>query len=373
MAQVASNLLSVVSTGQTGRAFSRFTSKPAGAGFDQVLENSSSRRQSAQEQLQDQPEKSAVKKSVKSQDDESQEAIDAQKQNTHDPVEDQVPQDDPQDATDMALAAAGVEVAQPVEAQTPAGELRANANQNASATGQAVDAANPLTEGLGQSAKQGALEEEAAKQRHAADAMLRLLGVTTGGGGNQQQAMVTLVDASAGPGANSVSSHAINTQQALPTSSQDDGTMDGTNIARVSRALQNATQQKGGTITIRMMPPELGHVRVDIQMHGGKVSASFQTEHQSVQSLMSRELNQLRQALEKQGFTVDKLEVNQRPASSNASNSSQNESQQQSPSDGRSRGQYSQQSPPQDENSNLETGSLENNFETQLGQQSQTL
>ena len=373
MAQIASNLFSVVSTGQTGRTFSRLTSQLAGADFDRVLEDSSLRSDSAQEQLQDQSEKSAAKKPAKSQDDASQEAIETQAQNTHDPVEDQVQEDDSLDATDMALATAGVQIAGPVEAQTPAGEWLANANKNASATSQVVDAANPLTEGLGQNAKQGASEEEAPKQPNAADAMLRLLGVTTGQGANQQQGAFTLVDAATGPAATPVSSHAPHAQQVLSTLSQTDGTMDQTNIFRVSRALQNAIQQKGGTITIRMMPPELGQVRVDIQMHGGKISASFQAEHQSVQSLMSRELNHLRQALEKQGFTVDKLEVNQRPASSNASNSSQNESQQQSPSDGRSRGQYARQAPPQDENSNLETSSPENSFETQLGQQSQAL
>ena len=78
------------------------------------------------------------------------------------------------------------------------------------------------------------------------------------------------------------------------------------------------------------MPPELGQVKVDIQMHGGKVSASFQTEHQSVQTLMSRELSQLRQALERQGLTVERLEVTHRPANSSNANASGQDQQQQS-------------------------------------------
>jgi|GEM_PF-2209725 len=129
------------------------------------------------------------------------------------------------------------------------------------------------------------------------------------------------------------------------------GDNDAVNTARITRGLANAVQQRGGAVTLRLTPPEMGTVRIQMQITGTNVSAAFHAESTSAQSLLTTQLAQLRSALESKGMTVERLSVQPLAAttSSNNTNQSQNQSdtqqqnqaQQQSAGDGRSRGQYS--------------------------------
>jgi len=113
------------------------------------------------------------------------------------------------------------------------------------------------------------------------------------------------------------------------------------NISRLARALQSGINQNGGSVTLRMHPPELGVVKIDMQVRAGVVTATFHAEHPSIQNLLNHEMSQLRQALQSQGLVVDRLEVRVRDAT-DANTARQDQSNGESPSDGRSRGHAGQ-------------------------------
>ena len=64
---------------------------------------------------------------------------------------------------------------------------------------------------------------------------------------------------------------------------------------------------------IRLDPPELGALQVTVEMRDGSLNATFQTSNDDATRLLSHSLGQLKTALESQGVTVDKLQVQQAP------------------------------------------------------------
>ena len=140
-------------------------------------------------------------------------------------------------------------------------------------------------------------------------------------------------------------------RQAQAQAAVNTGDNDSLNTARLTRGLANAVQQRGGAVTLRLTPPEMGTVRIQMQISGTSVSASFHAESSSAQTLLTTQLAQLRSALESKGMSVDRLTVQPlaTTASSQSSNQSQNQNdaqqqgqgQQHNAGDGRSRGQYS--------------------------------
>lgn len=144
------------------------------------------------------------------------------------------------------------------------------------------------------------------------------------------------------------------TRVAQAQSAITSGDNDSLNTARLTRGLANAVQQRGGAVTLRLTPPEMGTVRIQMQITGTNVSASFHAESASAQTLLTTQLAQLRTALESKGMNVERLSVQPLAATaqSNNANQSQNQSdtqqqgqsQQQNAGDGRSRGQYSSDS-----------------------------
>ncbi len=61
---------------------------------------------------------------------------------------------------------------------------------------------------------------------------------------------------------------------------------------------------------MRLDPPELGALRVQMTIVGGNVTASFTAASQQTQALLDRSIFVLRQSLESQGLTVERLTVN---------------------------------------------------------------
>lgn len=110
------------------------------------------------------------------------------------------------------------------------------------------------------------------------------------------------------------------------------------NIARIGRGIQTALQQNGGTVTLRLTPPELGVVRIQMELQQGVVSANLITESQSVSTLLNHQLSQLHHALESRGLVVEQLQVQTQTPAAPPQQSQQQAGQ--SPDDGRSRGQY---------------------------------
>jgi flagellar hook-length control protein FliK len=86
---------------------------------------------------------------------------------------------------------------------------------------------------------------------------------------------------------------------------------------------------KGGTMQIRLDPPELGALQVTVEMRNGTVNATFQTSNDDATRLLSHSLGQLKSALESQGVNVDRIQVQQAPRDQNARNGEQQSNQQQ--------------------------------------------
>jgi flagellar hook-length control protein FliK len=75
----------------------------------------------------------------------------------------------------------------------------------------------------------------------------------------------------------------------------------------------------GGSMEIRLDPPELGALKVMVEMRDGTMTATFQTSNEEATRLLSHSLNQLKHVLEGQGVSVERLQVQQAPKSDSQS------------------------------------------------------
>ena len=125
--------------------------------------------------------------------------------------------------------------------------------------------------------------------------------------------------------------------------------------ARVVRGLTAMLNQRGGVMTMRLEPPALGQLRVQMTVARGAVTAQFQPATIEAQALLERSLATLRLALESQGLSVERLTVHAAPAPAAGREAAEYQSQQQQQQasrhqpdagDGRSRGRGDEQ--PQD-------------------------
>jgi flagellar hook-length control protein FliK len=75
----------------------------------------------------------------------------------------------------------------------------------------------------------------------------------------------------------------------------------------------------GGTMHIRLDPPELGPLAVTVRLRNGVMEASFETSSDEAAKLLSHSLGSLKTSLESQGVNVERLHVQQAPKSDQAS------------------------------------------------------
>ncbi|MHC5006803.1 MAG: flagellar hook-length control protein FliK [Planctomycetota bacterium] len=80
-------------------------------------------------------------------------------------------------------------------------------------------------------------------------------------------------------------------------------------VNRVVRGLSAMVNQRGGAMNMRLTPPELGQLRVQMTIARGVVTAQFQPATAEVQAILDRSLATLRTALESHGLTVERLSV----------------------------------------------------------------
>jgi flagellar hook-length control protein FliK len=80
-------------------------------------------------------------------------------------------------------------------------------------------------------------------------------------------------------------------------------------IGRVVRGLSAMIGQRGGVMNMRLQPPELGQLRVQMTIARGVVSAQFQPTSAEAQALLDRSMGTLRTALESHGLSVERLSV----------------------------------------------------------------
>jgi len=93
-----------------------------------------------------------------------------------------------------------------------------------------------------------------------------------------------------------------------------------TNHPQIVTGIHGQLLPDGGTMRIRLDPPELGALQVMVHMRDGVMTASFETSNDEATKLLSHSLVQLRHALETQGVSVDKLHVQQGPRDQQAGN-----------------------------------------------------
>ncbi|QDT69753.1 Flagellar hook-length control protein FliK [Planctomycetes bacterium MalM25] len=82
-------------------------------------------------------------------------------------------------------------------------------------------------------------------------------------------------------------------------------------VTRVSRAVE-AAHERGGPIEIRLSPPELGSLRVQIEMKEGLLSASLEAETPAARNTLLDNLPALRERLEQQQIRLEKFDVDVR-------------------------------------------------------------
>lgn len=129
-------------------------------------------------------------------------------------------------------------------------------------------------------------------------------------------------------------------------------------MTRALRGMQSVVGRNGGNITLRLTPPEMGTLRIEVRMANGMVAADFHASNAAAGTLLSRNIAILHSTLESHGLTVENLNVQVQPTSNSSENASAEQDTNQAYEDGRSRGMFSEQNNQGDENGrNLNDGS----------------
>jgi flagellar hook-length control protein FliK len=79
-------------------------------------------------------------------------------------------------------------------------------------------------------------------------------------------------------------------------------------VQRVAAAFQSVGDQ-GGTVRLRLSPPDLGAVKLEVSVHNGAMSARLETETSAARSLLLDNLPALRDRLAQQQIKVERFDV----------------------------------------------------------------
>lgn len=79
-------------------------------------------------------------------------------------------------------------------------------------------------------------------------------------------------------------------------------------ISRVVRAF-SAAQERDGEVHLRLSPPELGSLRLDVRVENGALTAHVQTETDAARTAIIDNLPALRDRLAEQGVRIDRFDV----------------------------------------------------------------
>ncbi|HEX7097175.1 MAG TPA: flagellar hook-length control protein FliK, partial [Acidimicrobiales bacterium] len=85
---------------------------------------------------------------------------------------------------------------------------------------------------------------------------------------------------------------------------------------QVAKAMHGVRRDADGShrVTVRLDPPELGTVEIEVHVHGGRLSVHATADSFATRDLLARALPQLRASLEAGGFETGSLEVGARSA-----------------------------------------------------------
>ncbi len=79
-------------------------------------------------------------------------------------------------------------------------------------------------------------------------------------------------------------------------------------VQRVSKAF-NKIGANGGTVRVRLHPPDLGAIKVEVQIEGKSIRATLTAESEAARSAVQEQIPDLRQKLAEQGIRVDRIQV----------------------------------------------------------------
>jgi flagellar hook-length control protein FliK len=82
-------------------------------------------------------------------------------------------------------------------------------------------------------------------------------------------------------------------------------------VSRVARAVQTA-QERGGPLQLRLSPPELGTMRLELSLHQGSLTAKVETDNLAARQLLLDNLPALRDRLAEQNVKIDRFDVDVR-------------------------------------------------------------
>ena len=82
-------------------------------------------------------------------------------------------------------------------------------------------------------------------------------------------------------------------------------------VLRVEGAMK-AAQQRDGKIQVRLSPPDLGSVKIELAMQNGVLSAKLEAETPAARNLLLDSLPALRERLAQQDIRIDKFDVDVR-------------------------------------------------------------
>jgi len=218
------------------------------------------------------------------------------------------------DAPAVKVPALGAD--QPADAKglKPTAAAAAKGQQTADAAAASVSAMANVSESVG---PPGADDKSTAKSSDDPDA------VPTAG--------LDAALASATPGA-----HATDPQKAAPQVPQQppEAQFADANHDSIVTGVKAQLLPHGGSMQIRLDPPELGALKVMVEMRDGSMTATFQTSNEDATRLLSHSLNQLKQVLEGQGVSVERLQVQQAPRNESQSSGGDSKQQQQAQQQG---------------------------------------
>ncbi len=136
------------------------------------------------------------------------------------------------------------------------------------------------------------------------------------GSSDDSSLLVMAAQPQATPGVGSTTVHA-------PTAATPQTQLVEATHEKIVTAVHGQLLPNGGTMRIRLDPPELGALQISVHMRDGVMTAAFETSSDQATRLLSHSLNQLKTVLESAGVSVEKLHVQQsaRQSSSSQDNS----------------------------------------------------
>jgi flagellar hook-length control protein FliK len=116
-------------------------------------------------------------------------------------------------------------------------------------------------------------------------------------------------------------------------------------VGRVAKAFHTA-QERGGTLQIRLSPPELGAMRLELTVKDGVMTATMETETASARRVLLEHLPGLRDRLAEQNIRVERFDVDVRREGSGGHSDARAAQDQHQPQHGHSEQRRRQAPPP---------------------------